>query len=64
LVGEAHEEAKRTLAEIRDLIRGIHPAVLTDRGLDAAISALASRSPVPTSTTNVLRRPPRSPLTS
>ncbi len=49
LVGEAHEEAKRALAEIRDLIRGIHPAVLTDRGLDAAVSALAGRSPVPTS---------------
>jgi signal transduction histidine kinase len=49
LVGEAHEEAKRALTEIRDLIRGIHPAVLTDRGLDAAISALAGRSPVPTS---------------
>jgi signal transduction histidine kinase len=49
LVGEAHEEAKLALAEIRDLIRGIHPAVLTDRGLDAAISALAGRSPVPTS---------------
>jgi signal transduction histidine kinase len=49
LVGEAHEEAKRALAEIRDLIRGIHPAVLTDRGLDAAVSALAHRSPIPTS---------------
>jgi signal transduction histidine kinase len=46
LLAEAHEEAKRTLAEIRDLARGIHPAVLTDRGLDAAISALAGRSPV------------------
>jgi signal transduction histidine kinase len=49
LVGEAHEEAKRALSEVRGLIRGIHPAVLTDRGLDAAISALAGRSPVPTS---------------
>ena len=49
LVGEAHEEAKRALAEIRDLIRNIHPAVLTDRGLDAAVSALAHRSPIPTS---------------
>jgi signal transduction histidine kinase len=49
LVGEAHEEAKRALSEIRNLIRGIHPAVLTDRGLDAAISALAGRSSVPTS---------------
>jgi signal transduction histidine kinase len=44
---EAHGEAKRALAEIRDLVRGIHPAVLSDRGLDAAISALASRCPVP-----------------
>lgn len=47
LVDEAHGEAKRALAEIRDLVRGIHPAVLSDRGLDAAISALASRCPVP-----------------
>jgi signal transduction histidine kinase len=43
LVEEAHEEAKRTLVDIRNLVRGIHPAILTDRGLDAAISALADR---------------------
>src|SRR6185437_8366437 len=47
LVDEAHEEAKRALAELRDLVRGINPAVLTDRGLDAAVSALAGRSQVP-----------------
>ena len=47
LVEASHEEAKRVLAELRDLVRGIHPAVLTDRGLDAAISAVAARSPVP-----------------
>jgi len=47
LIAEAHEEAKRAMAEIRDLARGIHPAVLTDRGLDAAISALAGRCAVP-----------------
>ena len=47
LVEEAHEEAKRTSADIRDLVRGIHLAVLSDRGLDAAISALADRCPVP-----------------
>ena len=47
LIAEAHDEAKRAMAEIRDLARGIHPAVLTDRGLDAAISALAGRCPVP-----------------
>ncbi|GAA1993459.1 hypothetical protein GCM10009718_33970 [Isoptericola halotolerans] len=43
----AHTEVKETLAELRDLVRGIHPAVLSDRGLDAALSALAARSPVP-----------------
>jgi signal transduction histidine kinase len=47
LVEEAHGEAKRALADIRDLARGIHPAILSDRGLDAAISALADRCPVP-----------------
>lgn len=47
LVAEAHEEAKRALAELRDLARGIHPAILTDRGLDAALSSLAARAPVP-----------------
>ncbi|MFD6176565.1 MULTISPECIES: sensor histidine kinase [unclassified Isoptericola] len=43
----AHDEVKATLAELRDLVRGIHPAILDDRGLDAALSALAARSPVP-----------------
>jgi signal transduction histidine kinase len=49
LVRSAHEEAKLALTDIRDLARGIHPAVLTDRGLDAALSSLAARSPVPVS---------------
>ncbi len=47
LVLVAHGEAKAAVAELRDLARGIHPAVLTDRGLDAALSALAARCPVP-----------------
>jgi signal transduction histidine kinase len=47
LLDEAHVDAKQALAELRDLARGIHPAVLTDRGLDAALSGLAGRSPVP-----------------
>jgi signal transduction histidine kinase len=47
LLDTAHDEAKRAMAELRDLARGIHPAVLTDRGLDAAISALAARAGVP-----------------
>ncbi|MGW7414632.1 sensor histidine kinase [Streptomyces sp. NPDC054863] len=47
MVGEAHGEVKLALQELRDLARGIHPAVLTDRGLDAALSAIASRCTVP-----------------
>jgi signal transduction histidine kinase len=47
LLDEAHQDAKRALTELRDLARGIHPAVLTDRGLDAALSGLAGSSPVP-----------------
>ncbi|MYS38597.1 sensor histidine kinase [Streptomyces sp. SID4920] len=47
MVEEAHGEVKVALQELRDLARGIHPAVLTDRGLDAALSAIASRCTVP-----------------
>jgi signal transduction histidine kinase len=47
LVSEAHAEAKGIVTELRQLARGIHPAVLTDRGLDAAVSALAGRSTIP-----------------
>lgn len=61
LVDEAHDEAKRAITEVRDLARGIHPAVLTDRGLDAALSALAARSPVPVEVSvDVAKRPPAS----
>ncbi|HRE00026.1 MAG TPA: histidine kinase, partial [Ilumatobacteraceae bacterium] len=47
MVTRAHDEAKLAIGELRQLVRGIHPQVLTDRGLDAALSALAARSPVP-----------------
>ncbi|MFI6741392.1 histidine kinase [Nonomuraea sp. NPDC050451] len=47
MVGQAHEEAKRALAELRELIRGVHSQVLTDRGLGAAVRDVAGRSPVP-----------------
>jgi signal transduction histidine kinase len=47
MVEEAHGEVKLALQELRDLARGIHPAVLTDRGLDAALSSVASRCTVP-----------------
>jgi signal transduction histidine kinase len=46
LVGAAHQNAKETLAELRDLARGIHPPVL-DRGLGAALSTLAEASATP-----------------
>jgi signal transduction histidine kinase len=61
LVGDAHAELQRAIAELRNLARGIHPAVLTDRGLDAALSALAARSPIPVRLDVRLReRPPAS----
>jgi signal transduction histidine kinase len=47
LVIAAHEESKVALRELRDLVRGVYPGILSDRGLDAALSALAARSPVP-----------------
>ncbi|MEU8353603.1 histidine kinase, partial [Streptomyces sp. NPDC048845] len=47
MVGEAHGEVKIALQELRDLARGIHPAILTDRGLGPALSALSARCTVP-----------------
>lgn len=47
LVDKAHASAKEAITEMRQVARGIHPPVLTHRGLDAALSALAVRSPVP-----------------
>ena len=47
MVSDAHGEVKLVLQELRDLARGIHPAVLTDRGLDAALSSVATRCTVP-----------------
>ncbi len=47
LLDEAHHEAKAAISELRAIARGIHPAILDDRGLDAALSALAGRSTIP-----------------
>jgi len=47
LIDEAHTSTKAAITELRQLARGIHASVLDDRGLDAALSALAARSPVP-----------------
>ncbi len=59
VIAEAHEEAKAALLELRHLVRGLHPAVLEDRGLDAALSGVAARLPIPVRlTVDVPRRPP------
>ncbi|KUN03198.1 hypothetical protein AQI95_24225 [Streptomyces yokosukanensis] len=48
LLAEARASTAGALAELRDLVRGIHPPVLADRGLDGAVQALALTGPVPT----------------
>ena len=59
LVREARGEASAAIAEVRDLARGIAPPVLADRGLPAAVEALAARAPIKTTTeARVTRRPP------
>ena len=47
ILDEASDELAQATDELRELARGIHPAVLTSRGLPAAISALAARAPLP-----------------
>ncbi len=47
LLAEARTDARQALVELRDLARGIHPPILTDRGLEAAVAALATQGPVP-----------------
>jgi len=47
LVERAHGEAQAALTELRDLARGLHPAILSDCGLGPALDELAARSPVP-----------------
>ncbi|MGW2021881.1 sensor histidine kinase [Streptomyces decoyicus] len=58
MVDEAHGEVKIALQELRDLARGIHPAILTDRGLGPALSALSARCTVPVTVTVDLDRRP------
>jgi signal transduction histidine kinase len=57
-IADAHEEAKAALTELRNLIRGLHPAVLEDRGLDAALSGVVARMPIPVRLTVDLPRRP------
>jgi signal transduction histidine kinase len=53
LVAQAREEAQLAVKELRELARGIHPAVLSDHGLGPALEALASRAPVPVKVSGV-----------
>jgi signal transduction histidine kinase len=54
LLDRAREELDQALGELRDLARGIHPPVLADRGLGAAVEALAARAPLPVTVINRL----------
>ncbi|GAA2428809.1 sensor histidine kinase [Actinomadura vinacea] len=59
-VADAHQEAKQLMTELRELVHGIHPRVLTDRGLEAALGELADRSPLAvTVEADLPGRPPR-----
>ncbi|MEO8687652.1 MAG: ATP-binding protein [Solirubrobacteraceae bacterium] len=49
LLDRAQDELRQSLAELRELARGIHPAVLTERGLEPALQSLVARAPVPVS---------------
>ncbi|WP_107484334.1 sensor histidine kinase, partial [Streptomyces reticuliscabiei] len=58
VIDEAHREAKEAISELNDLVRGLHPAVLEDRGLDAALSGVAARLPIPVCLSVSLERRP------
>jgi len=53
LLAEADSELDHALEELRELARGIHPAVLTDRGLEAALATLVGRAPIPVELTRL-----------
>ncbi|MEU3911748.1 sensor histidine kinase [Streptomyces sp. NPDC029721] len=58
VIDEAHREAKEAIEELSNLVRGLHPAVLEDRGLDAALSGIAARAPLPVElTVDLAERP-------
>ncbi len=57
LIAEARQEAQLAVKELRELARGIHPALLSDRGLGPALEALAARAPVPVDVIGVPEEP-------
>ncbi|MET7800729.1 sensor histidine kinase [Streptomyces decoyicus] len=58
LLEETHQEIGKALDEIRDLVRGIQPPILSDRGLNAAVTALTEKFHVPVAVTSKLERRP------
>ncbi|WP_030670163.1 sensor histidine kinase [Streptomyces rimosus] len=64
LVGRARTSSAEALTELRDLVRGIHPPVLAERGLDDAVRALALRMPLPVEVTGRLPGRPEAPVES
>ena len=63
-VAAAHEEAKQLLAEFREFVHGIHPAILTDRGLVPALRELADRCAVAVTVDADLPERPPAPIES
>jgi signal transduction histidine kinase len=64
LILEARDSSARALAELRDLVRGIHPPVLADRGLTEAVRALALDSPLPVRVVSEISGRPPAPVES
>lgn len=64
LLAEARQSSTQALAELRNLVRGIHPPVLADRGLDGAIRAMALDSPLSVATDIELPGRPSAPVES
>ncbi len=61
-VANAHEQAKVLMDELREFVRGIHPKVLTDVGLAAALDQLTADMPIPVTITSALDRRPATPV--
>ncbi|MEU3685160.1 sensor domain-containing protein [Streptomyces sp. NPDC048405] len=58
LVMAAHEEAKAAMQELRDVTRGLHPAILTEQGIEPALTTIAARCPIPVDLSVQLRQRP------
>ncbi|GHC81380.1 histidine kinase [Nocardiopsis terrae] len=64
MLAEARETTRHALTELRDLVRGIHPPVLVERGLDGAVHALALTHNLPITVTTQLHGRPGDPVES